>query len=349
MRTITSILVTGGCGFIGSAFIRRLFGEFGFEGRIVNLDALTYAGNPENLEGGVDPLRYRLVKGNICDRDLVLRLIQEHSIDCIVNFAAESHVDRSIMAPGAFVETNIVGTFQLLEATRVSPGLHFHQVSTDEVFGSLGATGAFREDTPYSPNSPYSASKAASDHLVRAYAHTYGCSVTLSNCSNNYGPYQFPEKLIPLMIQNMFEGKPLPVYGDGQNVRDWLHVDDHVRAIWEIVTRGKSGETYNVGGNGERTNLQVLRGLMEAVADVRKVSLAELERLTTFVKDRPGHDRRYAIDASKIRSELGFEPSRDVETGLSQTVHWYAEHQGWVERVNTGAYREWIENNYANR
>lgn len=348
-RNFSSLLVTGGCGFIGSAFIRGLFKDLGFGGTVVNIDSLTYAGNPDNLLGAVDPERYVFVKGDIRDRNTVLSLVEKHAVDGIVNFAAESHVDRSIVSPGAFIETNVLGTFQLLEVTRAVPHVHFHHVSTDEVYGSLGATGAFREDTAYAPNSPYSASKAASDHLVRAYAHTYGLSVTLSNCSNNYGPYQFPEKLIPVMVLNLFDGKPLPIYGDGQNVRDWLHVDDHVTAIWTILTRGEKGETYNVGGNGERTNLQVVRALMQAVADEKGRPLSELEALLTFVKDRPGHDRRYAIDAGKLQRELGFTPSRDVETGLAQTVKWYAENTTWIERVRNGAYRAWLETNYGNR
>ncbi|HEU5073006.1 MAG TPA: dTDP-glucose 4,6-dehydratase [Polyangiaceae bacterium] len=348
-RNFSSLLVTGGCGFIGSAFIRGLFSRLGFAGRVVNVDALTYAGNPESLEGAVDPERYVFVHADIRDRDRLRDVIQHHAVDGIVNFAAESHVDRSIVAPGAFIETNIVGTFELLELLKEHPRVHFHHVSTDEVYGSLGATGAFREDTAYAPNSPYAASKAASDHLVRAYAHTYGLSVTISNSSNNYGPYQFPEKLIPLMILNLFENAPLPVYGDGSNVRDWLHVDDHVEALWAIVCRAPAGETYNIGGNAERTNLEVVRALIRAVADETGRSVSELESLITFVKDRPGHDLRYAIDASKLRRELGFTPSRGVEAGLRQTVSWYARHSAWIERVRSGAYRDWIETNYVDR
>lgn len=349
MRNFSSLLVTGGSGFIGSAFIRGLFSGLGFAGKVVNLDALTYAGNPENLEGAVDRERYVFVHADIRDADSVRSAIQQHAVDGIVHFAAESHVDRSIVAPGAFVETNIVGTFNLLELLKENSRIHFHHVSTDEVYGSLGPTGTFREDTAYAPSSPYAASKAASDHLVRAYAHTYGLSVTISNCSNNYGPYQFPEKLIPLMTLNLLENEPLPIYGDGSNVRDWLHVDDHAEAIWSIVRAGRAGETYNVGGRAERTNLEVVRLLIRAVADETGRSVAELESRLRFVKDRPGHDQRYAIDAGKIERELGFTPSRDVETGLRQTVAWYAQHSGWVDRVRSGAYREWIQTNYAGR
>ena len=348
-RDFSSLLVTGGCGFIGSAFIRGLFGGLGFGGKVVNLDALTYAGNPENLEGAVDRERYVFVHADIRDSDSVRSAIQQHAVDGIVHFAAESHVDRSIVAPGAFIETNIVGTFRLLEVLKEHPRVHFHHVSTDEVYGSLGATGAFREDTAYAPRSPYAASKAASDHLVRAYAHTYGLSITVSNSSNNYGPYQFPEKLIPLMILNLLEREPLPVYGDGSNVRDWLHVDDHAEAIWSIVRAGRTGETYNVGGHAERTNLEVVSLLIRAVAEETGRPVSELESLLRFVKDRPGHDERYAIDAGKLERELGVLPSRDVEAGLRQTVSWYAQHSAWVDRVRSGAYREWLQTNYADR
>jgi len=338
-RDPRSLLVTGGAGFIGSAFIRYLLGPAAFEGRVTNLDVLTYAGNPENLAAVAADPRYCFVRGDIRDAELVRGLVEERAVDAIVHFAAESHVDRSIAGPRAFIDTNVVGTFQLLEVARRFPALHFHHVSTDEVFGSLGATGAFREDTPYSPNSPYSASKAASDHLVRAYAQTYGVKVTLSNSSNNYGPHQFPEKLIPLMILNLHEGKRLPVYGDGLNVRDWLHVDDHVDAVWNIVRRGRAGETYNVGGEGERTNLDVIRLLVANVARETGKSAAELERLVTFVQDRPGHDRRYAIDSAKLRGELGWTPRYDLESGLADTVRWYLTHPEWLEHVRSGAYR----------
>lgn len=348
-RNPRAVLVTGGCGFIGSAFVRGLFGSLGFDGRVTNLDRLTYAGNPENVRGAVDQERYRFVRGDITDTELVRNVVKEHQIDTIVHFAAESHVDRSIMGPRDFIDTNVVGTFSLLEVARETKDLHFHHVSTDEVFGALGAVGLFREDTPYRPNSPYSASKAASDHLVRAYAHTYGISVTLSNSSNNYGPYHFPEKLIPLMILNLVEGKPLPIYGDGLYVRDWLYVDDHVEAIWTIVRRGRRGETYNVGGEGERTNLEIVAKLIECVASETGKSRAELEALKTFVKDRPGHDRRYAIDFSKLESELGWTPKHDLDSGLRATVRWFLENRAWVENVRTGSYRDWIEKNYGNR
>jgi len=348
-RSPQALLVTGGAGFIGSAFIRQLFRRPDFSGKILNLDLLTYAGNPENLRGAVDPARYTLVRGDIADQQLVERLCEEHGIDTVVNFAAESHVDRSISGPGVFVQTNIVGTYALLEVVRKRPGIHFHHVSTDEVYGSLGDTGLFTEQTPYDPSSPYSASKAASDHLVRAYQRTYGISTTVSNCSNNYGPYHFPEKLIPLMILNLFEGKELPVYGDGLNVRDWLFVDDHAEALWVILTRGKAGQTYNVGGNNEWTNIAIIKRLIELVSELTRKPRAELEGLIRYVKDRPGHDRRYAIDSTKLKTELGWEPKHTLDGGLAETVRWYAENTAWVSAVRSGAYREWIDANYAGR
>ncbi|HKY36740.1 MAG TPA: dTDP-glucose 4,6-dehydratase [Polyangiaceae bacterium] len=349
VRSPRALLVTGGAGFIGSAFIRRLFRDPSFGGKVINLDLLTYAGNPENLKGSVDQARYTLVRGDIADQKLVEQLCEEHRVDAIVNFAAESHVDRSIVGPGVFVQTNIVGTFSLLEVVRKRPSIHFHHVSTDEVYGSLGATGLFTEQTAYDPSSPYSASKAASDHLVRAYQRTYGLSTTVSNCSNNYGPYHFPEKLIPLMILNLFEGKELPVYGDGLNVRDWLFVDDHAEALWVILTRGRRGQTYNVGGNNEWTNLAIVTRLIELVAQLKDKPLAELEAQIRFVKDRPGHDRRYAIDSSKLQQELGWSPRHDLDTGLAETVRWYADNAPWVDGVRSGAYRDWIEQNYGTR
>jgi dTDP-glucose 4,6-dehydratase len=349
LRTPQALLVTGGAGFIGSAFIRYLFKDPAFTGKIVNLDLLTYAGNPENLSAGVDEARYTLVRGDISDQQLVDGLCERHGVDAIVNFAAESHVDRSILGPGVFVQTNIVGTYALLEVVRKRPSIHFHHVSTDEVYGSLGATGLFTEQTPYDPSSPYSASKAASDHLVRAYQRTYGLSTTVSNCSNNYGPYHFPEKLIPLMILNLFEGKELPVYGDGLNVRDWLFVDDHAEALWLILTRGRVGQTYNVGGNNEWTNIAIVSKLIELVADAQGKPRSELQALIKYVKDRPGHDRRYAIDSSKLKNELGWLPRRDLDRGLAETVHWYAENSAWVQSVRSGAYRAWIDANYAAR
>ena len=349
VRSPRALLVTGGAGFIGSAFIRWLFKNASFDGKVVNFDSLTYAGNLENVAGAVDEARYTFVRGDICDQKLVAATCEEHGIDTIVNFAAETHVDRSILGPSAFVQANVFGTFTLLEVARANPSIHFHHVSTDEVFGSLGPEGAFTEDSPYQPNSPYSASKAGSDHLVRAYHHTYKLSTTLSNCSNNYGPYQFPEKLIPLMVLNMLERKPLPVYGDGSNVRDWLYVDDHAEAIWLVLERGQSGSTYNVGGRSEWKNLAILKRLIGIVAEKTSTQASELESLITFVKDRPGHDQRYAVDCSKIERELGWVPRHDLESGLRETVTWYLENQGWVERVRSGAYREWLEKNYAAR
>jgi dTDP-glucose 4,6-dehydratase len=349
VREPKSLLVTGGSGFIGSSFIRYLLGPANYEGKVLNLDLLTYAGNPENVAGIAKDPRYTFVQGDIADSALVTRLVEEHQVDAIVHFAAESHVDRSIVTPGAFIQTNVVGTFQLLEVVRKARHVHFHHVSTDEVYGSLGPTGAFREDTPYQPNSPYSASKASSDHLVRAYAHTYGISTTLSNCSNNYGPYQFPEKLIPVMILNLVEGKPLPVYGDGLNVRDWLYVDDHAEAIYAILRSGRAGETYNVGGDGEKTNLEIIHLLIAHVAECTGKSKADLEHLITFVKDRPGHDRRYAIDFDKIQKELGWRPRHDLKAGLASTTRWYLDNGTWIDHVRTGAYREWMNTNYDRR
>ena len=349
LRQPKSVLVTGGCGFIGSAFVRYLFRQPSFTGRVVNLDLLTYAANPDNVAEAAGSGRYSFVQADIADVDAVTRACTEHSVDTLVHFAAESHVDRSISGPGAFIQANIVGTYKLLEVVRSLSHIHFHHVSTDEVYGSLGATGLFHETTPYDPSSPYSASKAASDHLVRAYARTYGLSTTLSNCSNNYGPYQFPEKLIPLMILNLMEGKPLPVYGTGANIRDWLYVDDHVEAIWEIVQRGQRGETYNVGGEAEWANLALLHKLIEVVAQVAGRDVEALKKQITFVADRPGHDARYAIDCNKLKSELGWAQRHNIDTGLEATVRWYLENPEWVARVKSGAYREWIDKNYASR
>jgi len=344
-----NVLVTGGCGFIGSAFIRYLFRRQDFSGKIVNLDLLTYAANPENVTGFVDEARYALVRGDIRDNKLVEKICRDQEIDTLVHFAAESHVDRSILGPDIFIQTNIVGTQHLLEVVRALPNIHFHHVSTDEVYGSLGPTGYFTETTPYQPSSPYSASKAASDHLVRAYAHTYGIRTTLSNCSNNYGPYQFPEKLLPLMLLNMLEGKPLPVYGDGLNVRDWLYVDDHAEAIWTIVRNGQLGDTYNVGGEAEWNNLALLHRLIEIVAELAGKDAQAIKQLITFVKDRPGHDLRYAIDCSKVKRELGWSQRHDIHSGLRDTVRWYLDHPDWVASVRSGAYRNWIEQNYGER
>ena len=342
-----TILVTGGAGFIGSNFVRYWLREE--PGRLVNLDKLTYAGNLDSLADVLDDPRHVFVQGDICDGPMVRQLLEEFRPWAIVNFAAESHVDRSIDGPAEFVQTNVVGTFRLLEAARnywsglsadEKERFRFLHVSTDEVYGSLGPTGYFTEETPYAPNSPYSASKAAADHFARAYHHTYGLPVLVTNCSNNYGPYQFPEKLIPLMILNAVEGKPLPVYGDGQNIRDWLYVEDHCRALRLVLKKAKPGSEYNIGGNCERTNLQVVHAICEIVDRLRPdLPHRPCSQLITFVQDRPGHDRRYAIDASKIRRELGWEPRETFETGLERTVRWYLENTTWVERVTSGKYR----------
>jgi dTDP-glucose 4,6-dehydratase len=347
-RALRNLLVTGGCGFIGSAFIRRLFNEDEFDGRIVNLDLLTYAGNPANLDGAVDPNRYVFAHGDISDRACVERLVETHDIDTIVNFAAETHVDRSIHGPADFVQTNVVGVFTLLEVCR-DRGLHLHQVSTDEVYGSLGPSGSFTEDHPYRPNSPYAASKASADHLVRAWHHTWNLSVTTSNCSNNFGPCQFPEKLIPLMVLKALAGEPLPVYGDGLNVRDWLHVDDHGDAVIAILKDAASGTVWNVGGRSERTNLQVLSVLLDAVATHAGRDRDALEALITFVPDRLGHDRRYAVDCSRLESSLDWAPTVPFEAGVEATVRWYLDHPEWIEGVRTGTYRDWLAQNYDGR
>jgi dTDP-glucose 4,6-dehydratase len=315
----------------------------------VNLDLLTYAANPANVAGAVDEARYTLVHGDIADEALVERVCLEHDVEAIVHFAAESHVDRSILGPLAFVRTNVLGTASLLEVVRRLSGIHFHHVSTDEVYGSLGAAGQFREDSPYSPRSPYAASKAASDHFVRAAAHTWDVSVTISNCSNNYGPCQFPEKLIPLTILNLRDGKPLPVYGDGQHVRDWLHVDDHAEAVWLIVRRGARGDTYNVGGGVERTNLALVHELIAASAEITGADEEALKALVTFVEDRPGHDRRYAVDSEKVRREMGWRPGRDLATGLRETIRWYLDNPDWIASIENGTYQEWLELNYGER
>jgi dTDP-glucose 4,6-dehydratase len=346
--------VTGGAGFIGSNFVRQAFAAT--PNRLVIFDSLTYAGHLESVEDLFKDERVQFVRGDIADRDAVRALFKEHRPQAVVNFAAESHVDRSIDGPGDFVRTNVNGTFELLEAARsLLPGLseedraafRFLHVSTDEVYGSLGDTGAFREDTPYAPNSPYSASKASADHLVRAWHETYGVPTLITNCSNNYGPYQFPEKLIPLMIMNALEGKKLPIYGDGGNIRDWLFVTDHCDAILAVLKQGKVGEKYNVGGNSERTNLQVVDALCAAIEAVRpaRANPALLDQglkaytdLKTFVADRPGHDRRYAIDASKIRRELGFAPRHAFESGLGITVRWYLDNAQWTSDVTKGKY-----------
>lgn len=348
------ILVTGGCGFIGSNFVRLALQTLP-ACRIVNLDKLTYAGNPQNLAEFAEDPRYRFVKGDICDRALIDALFAEEEFDGVVHFAAESHVDRSITGPGAFIQTNIVGTFTLLEGARAAwtgrQNVRFLHVSTDEVYGSLGATGAFSETTPYDPRSPYSASKAASDHLVSAYHHTYGLPTLITNCSNNYGPYHFPEKLIPLIIHNALHGKELPVYGDGRNVRDWLYVVDHCAAILRVLEQGRVGETYNIGGNSEKENIEVVQTVCDLL-DAKAGFLpdgAPRRSLIRFVKDRPGHDRRYAIDAGKIRNELGWEPTLTFEKGIAQTIDWYLSHAEWVEGVTSGAYRDYYQQQYGGR
>ncbi len=351
-----AILVTGGAGFIGSNFVLQWMMRE--KSRLVNLDKLTYAGNPRNLLKVASDPRYSLVHGDICDRELVRDLLQRHKPRAIVHFAAESHVDRSIRGPDDFVRTNFNGTFSLLEEARAYwMGLaeqergqfRFLHVSTDEVYGSLGPDDPpFRETTAYAPNSPYSASKAASDHLVRAYHHTYGLPTLTTNCSNNYGPYQFPEKLVPLMILNARGGKPLPVYGDGQNVRDWLFVQDHCEAVRLVLARGRAGETYNIGGWNEKRNIEIVEMICSILDELCPDDpVTPHRKLLTFVKDRPGHDRRYAMDARKIERELGWRPRETFETGIHKTVRWYLENEEWVNGVTDGSYREWIATHYS--
>ena len=339
------ILVTGGAGFIGANFVLDTLAKT--DEPIVNLDKLTYAGNLRNLDALSGDARHVFVRGDICERELVRRLLAEHHPRAIVHFAAESHVDRSIHAPDEFVQTNVLGTFNLLEEARAywtqlqggeRAGFRFLHVSTDEVYGSLGAGDpAFSESTPYAPNSPYSASKAGSDHLVRAWHHTYGLPALITHCSNNYGPYQFPEKLIPLMILNAIDGRALPIYGDGGHVRDWLHVEDHCAGLVLVLAKGRAGEKYNVGGGNERSNLEIVDRVCDAVDDLVPSTTAR-RALKTFVPDRPGHDRRYAIDATKIRRELGWAPRHTFESGLRETVRWYLEHRDWCEQVQAGRY-----------
>ena len=351
------ILVTGGAGFIGSNFVLEWLAHLGEPA--VNLDKLTYAGNLANLAALERDARHVFVRGDIGDRELVHGLLAQHRPRAILNFAAESHVDRSIHGPDDFVRTNLLGTFDLLEESHAYWGglkgadrerFRFLHVSTDEVYGSLGPRDpAFRETTPYSPNSPYSASKAGADHLVRAYHHTYGLPTLTTNCSNNYGPFQFPEKLIPLVILNATQGKPLPVYGDGKNVRDWLYVRDHCAALRLVLERGRPGEVYNVGGNAERENLAVVNGICSILDELRPRPSGRHADLIAFVKDRPGHDRRYAIDASKVARELGWSPATPFEAGLRETVRWYLDHADWVRDVQSGEYRTWIEKHYGGR
>lgn len=368
---MADLLVTGGAGFIGVNLVRWWLDRHEAD-RVVILDSLTYAGNHYSLEGILEDERLVFVHGDIRDTELIERLLSEHRLDTIVHLAAESHVDRSIEGPDEFVDTNVVGTHNLLKAARSTwqradgswNDHRFHHVSTDEVYGSLSsADPAFEEATPYAPNSPYSASKAASDHLVRAYHHTFGLEVTTTNCSNNYGPYQFPEKLIPLMLMNILSGKPLPVYGDGMNIRDWLFVDDHCRGIELAIEKGVPGETYCIGGNNERTNIEIVRALCNMLQgqfesdtslksrfpECPASSGASNEELITFVTDRPGHDLRYAINASKAMKELGYEPAETFETGFARTISWYLDNETWWRSVMDGTYREWIQTNYEAR
>ncbi len=375
MRKLHNILVTGGAGFIGCNFIHYLFGmsasgnkafaDSGFDGTVVNMDCLTYAGNAESLAdidaqwgAAAGQARYFFEKSDICDKAAVERILRAYDIDTIVHFAAESHVDRSILGPEAFVQTNVLGTYTLLEAARnywktadgtMRDDVLFHHISTDEVYGSLGETGYFTETTPYDPRSPYSATKASSDHLVMAYYHTYGLPATLSNCSNNYGPFQFPEKLLPLMTLNIIEGKPLPVYGDGRNIRDWIYVEDHNRAVWQVLQHGKTGEKYNIGGENEWENIHLLNKLIDLTAQKTGKDAETVRASITYIKDRPGHDRRYAIDCTKIKRELGWERKMSFEQGLAATVDWYLSHGRWIDHIRSGDYRSWLERNYEHR
>lgn len=373
-RKLTNILVTGGAGFIGCNFIHFMFSdESGFSGKIINVDCLTYAGNAESLKDvdekygelavkngliSKESQRYFFEKVDICDGPAIDAILKKYYIDTIVHFAAESHVDRSILGPEAFVKTNVMGTFNLLDLAKnywknedgtIRNDVLFHHISTDEVYGSLGDTGYFTETTPYDPRSPYSSSKASSDHLVMAYYHTYGLPITLSNCTNNYGPYQFPEKLLPLMINNIKTSKKLPVYGDGLNIRDWVYVEDHNRAVWLIIKNGKTGEKYNIGGENEWTNIKLLKEVIKLEANELGLSKDDVEKTITFVKDRPGHDRRYAIDCTKIKKELGWQRKVTFEEGLLHTIKWYLKNTDWIDNILSGEYRNWIENNYDKR
>ncbi len=352
---MNKILITGGAGFIGSAVIRQLIAET--DATVINADKLTYAGNLQSLSSVADNPRYRFEHVDICDAAEVARLFREHQPDGVMHLAAESHVDRSITGPADFIASNIIGTYTLLEAAREYWNLlpagrknafRFHHISTDEVYGSLGETGLFTENTAYQPNSPYSASKASSDHLVRAWHHTYGLPVVTTNCSNNYGPFHFPEKLIPLVILNAVNGRPLPIYGKGDNIRDWLYVDDHARALRLVLSQGQVGETYNIGGWNEKTNLEVVQAIC-AILDELLPQGAPHASLITYVQDRPGHDHRYAIDASKIARELGWKPQETFDSGLRKTIEWYLANTDWINGVTSGAYQNWIQQNYGNR
>ncbi len=375
MRKLKNILVTGGAGFIGCNFIHYLMGlstaggqaftDSGFDGRIINVDCLTYAGNLESLKdidakygSGADEKnrRYFFEKVDICDRSQIERILKQYDIDTIIHFAAESHVDRSILGPEAFMKTNVMGTFTLLDCARnywkkedgsMRDDVLFHHISTDEVYGSLGETGYFLETTPYDPRSPYSSSKASSDHIVMAYYHTYDLPVTLSNCTNNYGPFQFPEKLLPLMISNIRNEKKLPVYGDGKNIRDWIYVEDHNRGVWQIVKQAPDGSKWNLGGENEWENIRLLNTVIELTAKELKKDADEIKKTITFVKDRPGHDKRYAIDCTKAKTELGWERKMTFEEGLLSTIRWYLKNEEWVNHILSGEYTKWIEKNYS--
>ena len=371
MRKLKNILVTGGAGFIGSNFIHYLFGlssangnlfnDADFSGNVVNVDCLTYAGNLESLKDVEEKFggkRYFFEKVDICDRSEIERILKQYDIDTIIHFAAESHVDRSILGPETFIKTNVMGTFTLLDAARnfwkkpdgtFRDDVLFHHISTDEVYGSLGETGYFTETTPYDPRSPYSSSKASSDHIAMAYFHTYGLPLTLSNCTNNYGPYQFPEKLLPLMISNIRDEKPLPVYGKGDNIRDWIYVEDHNRAVWLIVNKGRTGQKYNIGGENEWQNIKLLHKVIELSAEKLGKPASEIEKTITYVKDRPGHDKRYAIDCTKIKTELGWQRKMTFEEGLNATVDWYLKNTEWVNHILSGEYTKWIDANYKSR
>lgn len=351
MRKFETLLVTGGCGFIGTNFIKYIFDKTKY--KIINIDALTYAGNIKNLIDIENKDRYYFERANICDAKKVNSIFEKYKPDCIVHFAAESHVDRSIFGPKDFMYTNIIGTFTLLEAARNLwkdnvDGKLFHHISTDEVYGSLSDTGYFYETTAYDPRSPYSASKASSDHIVKAYYHTYNLPVTISNCSNNYGPYQFPEKLIPLIISNIIEEKDLPVYGDGKNIRDWIFVEDHNNAVLDIIYKGRVGETYNIGGENEIANIDMVNILCEKLAYKMNKEKNYYKKLIKFVKDRAGHDRRYAINCDKIKKELGWKRQYDFNTAIDITIDWYLNNKEWIYDVKSGEYKKWIELNYSN-
>jgi dTDP-glucose 4,6-dehydratase len=361
-RTLANILVTGGAGFIGCNFIHFLFSnESGFKGTVINVDSLTYAGNLESLadiENKYGGKRYFFEKADICDRVQIERIMKQYDIDTIVHFAAESHVDRSILGPETFIRTNVMGTFTLLDCARnywrqadgtMRDGVLFHHISTDEVYGSLGETGYFTETTLYDPRSPYSASKASSDHIVMSYYHTFGLPVTLSNCTNNYGPYQFPEKLLPLMIANIRDGKNLPVYGEGKNIRDWIYVEDHNRAVWLILNDGRTGEKYNIGGENEWQNIMLLHKVIELTCAELGKDTAEVEKTIVHVKDRPGHDMRYAIDCTKIKRELGWARKVTFEEGLKHTVQWNLSHKEWLDHILSSEYTKWVTENYGER